>query len=170
MIPREKKGGPYSYEVLDEVLERGEAQELARRRNCTPQFIRSMCRAPETDGEYKNANVNDLDRIRLWIAIVKENDGSPDRAYPIAQYIARQCFGTFVPDISVPDVTDVDVMAQLSSTLKEASEAVEEANKAYFVETPGKITSREQQRCNKSIDEALVALLQLRNLLAIKVR
>lgn len=165
-----QKNQPYTWEILDDMLDRGDAQELARKyRFCNPKYIRAQCRQPEGDEDFSTGRLNDLDRILQWIHFRKEMDGKPNRAYPIGRAISSALQGSFVPDLEVPCTTDESVMKQLSSILKETGEAIEETNTAYFINTPGEITSRELQRCTQAIDEALVSLIQLRQLLAAKV-
>ena len=161
MIKRGKKQ-PWSWQVLDSILKRGEAQELARRLSYSPQHVRALCRPPETDNEFSSGRLNDLDRLRTWVALVKDADGCPDRAYPIGEYVAGLLGGTFCPDISPTPQPDSDVLQQISAVLKETGEAIEATRQSWFVETPGRITDKERAHCTKQINEALVALSQMK--------
>ena len=82
MIPREPKP-PRDYEVMDAVLQRGDAVELARLLSVSPQRIRAWCWPPETEDEFSTGKFGPLARLRTLISMVREDDGDPDRAYPI---------------------------------------------------------------------------------------
>lgn len=88
VIPRGSKP-PRDYEVFDQVLQHGDAVELARLLSVSPQLIRAWYRPLETDDEFKQTGkFNPLSRLRTLIAMVKEDDGEAKRAYPIGKYIA----------------------------------------------------------------------------------
>lgn len=159
MIPRETKR-PRDYEVMNMVLERGDAVEAARRLSVSPQLVRSWCRPPETEDEYATGKFGPLARLRTIISMIAEDDGSSDRAVPIAQYIANLCGGVFVPLPPTSKQPDSDLMAEFSNILKETGEAIEAARKAWFENTPGMITEKELGDCSAEIKEAVVAILQ----------
>ncbi len=152
---------PRSWEVLDEVLKRGDAQELARRLSCSPQLIRSYCRPPETEDEFSTGKFNDLDRLRTLISMVIEDDGSPDRAFPIGSYLAGLLQGVFVPLPAACCEPDAEMMKKVSSVLAETGEAIEASRVAWFDNTPGKISNVERATCVAEISEAITALVQL---------
>ena len=135
---------PRSWEVLDEVLNRGDAQELARRLSCSPQLIRSYCRPPETEDEFSTGKFNGLDRIRTLISMVIEDDGSPERAYPIGRYLAGLLRGIFVPLPPAQSEPDAEIMKKVSCVLAETGEAIEAARVAWFETTPGRISDFER--------------------------
>ena len=161
MIPRESKP-PRDYEVFDVVLQRGDAVELARLLSVSPQLIRAWCRPPETEDEFKQTGkFNPLSRLRTLIAMVKEDDGEPDRAYPIGQYIAGLLSGVFVPTRKSLGSVNGDVMQSIANILKETGEVVDSFGKAWFAESPRKITDKEAPRLTQEIDEAIAALVTL---------
>lgn len=160
MIPREKKY-PRDYQVMDNVLNRGDAVELARLLSVSPQHVRSWCRAPETEDEFATGRFGPLARIRTLISMIRDDDGVPDRAFPVAQYVAQLCKGTFVPDLQMTESIDSDIVRDISAVFKETGEAIE-ATRTNWFERNGKITEQQKARCRKEINEALVALLQLR--------
>lgn len=162
MLHREKKG-PYSYQVLDSTIERGEAKDLAELFVCTPQYIRSLCRAPEANGAYVTANTNFLDAGRTWIKHIEDKDGAPNRAYPIGHYVAGLLGGSFVPRVAYQGEPDPEIMNHFSSILKEVGEAVEEARNAWFVDTPGRITEKQRIKCKAEVDDAMAVLQQLKD-------
>lgn len=161
MKPREKKH-PFSYEVLDNSLNRGDAQVLARRFSCSPQHIRALCRLPETEAEFATGRLNFLDDFRTWIEFIRERDGRLDRAYPIGDYVCNLLIGSFVPHPPFSGDIDDQLLLHLASILKETSEVVEESRVAWFENSPGKITDEERARCVREITEAIVSLLQLK--------
>lgn len=169
MIPRDTKL-PYAYEVMNKVLDRGDAQELARRFVKSAQLVRSWCRAPETDEEIQTGKFGPLDRLRTIITLVKEDDGGADRAYPIGQYIASLLGGVFVPMPTRKKELDDELMARVSKVLKENGEAIEATRKAWYDETPGKISKKEGAVCAAEINEAIVSLVQLRDLVEHKAK
>lgn len=59
VITRETKR-PRDYEVMDEVLDRGDAVELARMLSVSPQLIRAWCRSPETEDEFATGKFGPL--------------------------------------------------------------------------------------------------------------
>lgn len=163
MIPREKKF-PRDYEVMDQVMEYGDAVEYARRLSRSPQHVNSWCRPPKTDEDFSSTGkFGPLAHIRTLISMIKEDDGEPDRAYPIGRYIAGLLSGVFVPLPAPAGTLDSDIMRQVAGVLRETGEAVEATRVFWFENTPGKITERERAVCVGEIDEALVALSQLRH-------
>ncbi|MBU1233301.1 MAG: hypothetical protein KKD01_01235 [Proteobacteria bacterium] len=162
MIRRELKPGR-DYEVMDDVLKRGDAKELARQLSCSPQLIRSWCRAPETADDFSTGKFGPLARLRTLIAMVKDDDGIPDRAFPIGQYIARQLGGVFVPLPLMCNGGDSELMNRVSDVLKETAQAIEEVRAAWCEKSPGKIDQNEGLVCRNEIDEAIGAMVQLRN-------
>lgn len=161
MITRETKQ-PRDYEVMDSVLDRGDAVELARHLSCSPQLIRGWCRAPETESEFASGKFGPLSRLRTLIAMVREDDGCSDRAYPIGRYIANLLGGIFVPMPQSQKSMDSGVIKNISSVLKETGDAVEVTRKVWFDETPGRISNKERAACVAEIDEAMVSLVHLR--------
>lgn len=83
MTPRETKL-PRDYEVMDTVLDRGDAGELARLLSVSPQLVRARCRPPETKDEYATGKLGPLARLRTLISMILQDDGKPDRAIPSA--------------------------------------------------------------------------------------
>ena len=164
MIPRETKN-PRSYQVLDQVIDRGEATDVARVLSCSPQLIRDWCRAPETSEEFSNTGkFNPLDRIRAIVSVIRESDGSAERAYPIGQYVANMLGGVFVPMPQANRQQDSELVRHVSAILKETGEAVEATRLAYFdKDTPGRISTQERNVCEHEIREAIVALVQFLN-------
>ncbi|KJS02212.1 MAG: hypothetical protein VR65_06080 [Desulfobulbaceae bacterium BRH_c16a] len=161
MIVRESKP-PRDYEVFDMVLNRGDAVELARMLSVSPQLIRSWCRPPETDDEFKQTGkFNPLSRLRTLVAMIKEDDGEATRAYPIGRYVAGILGGVFVPNQQSCGNVNADAMTNISSVLKETGEVIDEFSKAWFTETPRKITARESAQITGQINEAISALVTL---------
>lgn len=166
MIARESKP-PRDYEVFDMVLNRGDAVELARMLSVSPQLIRSWCRPPETDDEFKQTGkFNPLSRLRTLIAMIKEDDGDARRAYPIGQYIAGLLGGVFVPTQQTRGNVSADAMGNISSVLKETGEVIDSFSKSWFTNTPQKITDKEAADLNTEITEAISALVSLQRFIA----
>lgn len=166
MIPRETKP-PRDYEVFDMVLQRGDAVELARLLSVSPQLIRAWCRPPETEDEFHSTGkFNPLSRLRTLIAMVKEDDGEPDRAYPIGKYIAGLLGGVFVPTKKPVGSVTGDALKNMASVLKETGEVVESFGHAWFTESPKKITARESARLTREIDEAIASLVALQRFIS----
>lgn len=166
MIVRESKP-PRDYEVFDMVLNRGDAVELARMLSVSPQLIRSWCRPPETDDEFKQTGkFNPLSRLRTLIAMIKEDDGGPDRAYPIGQYVAGLLSGVFVPTQQYCGNVGADAMQNIANILKETGEVIDTFRKSWFSDTPRKITAREAAHLNGEIDEAISALVNLKRFIS----
>jgi hypothetical protein len=161
VITREKKL-PRAYEVMDSVLVRGDAKELARRLSCSPQLINSWTREPETEAEYSTGKYSFLDRGRETISMVKEDDGSAERAYPIGHYFTSLLGGTFVPDVVATDNPDADVLSCIGGILKDTGEAIETTRKCWFEETPGQFTLKEKALLDTKINAAVAALVNLR--------
>lgn len=161
MITRETKQ-PRDYEVMDLVLDRGDAVELARHLSCSPQLIRGWCRAPETESEFASGKFGPLSRLRTLIAMIREDDGCADRAYPIGRYIANLLGGIFVPMPPAKKSMDSEVIQKICNVLKETGEAVEATRKVWFDETPGQISNKERSVCVAEIDEAIVSLVHIR--------
>lgn len=162
MIPRESKP-PRDYEVFDLVLHRGDAIELARLLSVSPQLIRSWCRPPETDDEFKQTGkFNPLSRLRTLIAMVKEDDGEAKRAYPIGDYIAGLLGGVFVPSPAPAATPTSDAVAHIATILKESGETVEAFRMAWFEKSPGKIDNQEARKVLAEIDQAIGALVNLK--------
>lgn len=166
MIVRESKP-PRDYEVFDMVLNRGDAVELARMLSVSPQLIRSWCRPPETDDEFKQTGkFNPLSRLRTLVAMIKEDDGDAKRAYPIGQYVAGLLGGVFVPTQQTSGNVTADAMGNISSVLKETGEVIDSFGKSWFTNTPNKITPQEAARLNKEINDAITSLVTLQRFIA----
>ncbi len=161
MIQRETKPGR-DYEIMDEVLNRGDAVELARQLSCSPQLVRAWCRPPETDDEFSTGKFGPLARLRTLISMVKDDDGEPDRAFPIGRYISRLLGGIFVPLPAQCGGKDSELMARVSAVLKETGEAIEEVRVAWCETSPGVITPQEALLCRNEINEAVAAFVLLR--------
>jgi hypothetical protein len=165
VITRENKL-PRAYEVLDSVLVRGDAKELARRLSCSPQLINSWTREPETDSDFtkgkSTGKFSFLDRGREVIAMVKEDDGEPDRAYPIGHYFASLLKGTFVPDLIVTDNPGSDILKCIGDILKDTGKTIETARVFWYEESPGQFTRKEKAKLNADIDKSIAALVKLR--------
>lgn len=163
MIKRETKH-PRAYEVMDAVLKRGDAKELARRLSRSPQGIRNWAREPETNEDYTaTGRFSPLDWLREIINLVKEEDGGrATRAYPIGHYIANLLQGVFVPLPPVASSNDSQMLERVSQVLKETGEAVNKTRESWCESTPGKMTPQEASMSRKEIDEAIIALQQLR--------
>lgn len=156
---------PRDYEVIDSVLDRGDAIEVGRRLGFSPEYVRCWARRPETDQDYNaTGKRGPLVPLRVIINLITEDDGTPERAYPIPQYLAALCGGSFVPLPPASGEASSDVLKSISKTLRETSEAVEAFRKAWFEETPEKITDTEFRICAIEVDEAIAALLQLKEI------
>lgn len=160
MITRETKP-MRDHEVMNTVLSRGDAVELARLLSVSPQLIRAWCRPPETEEEYATGKFGPLARLRTLIQMIKEDDGGPERAYPIGQYIANLLQGTFVPHPTIGKSIDGDAISSVAAILKETGEVVETFSKAWFDDTPRRITAKESVEIDKAISEAIVALVTM---------
>ncbi len=158
---------PRSWEVIDSVLQRGDAIELARLFSCSPQLIRAYCRPPETEAEFATGKFNFLDRLRTVIAMVKEDDGSPERAYPFGDYVASLLGGVFVPVAAPAKSPESDLLSRLSIVLKETGEAIDAARQTGL---EGRSTKKDKELCVKEIEEAIVALVQLKGWISPKTR
>lgn len=166
MITRESKP-PRDYEVFDQVLQHGDAVELARLLSVSPQLIRAWCRPPETDDEFKQTGkFNPLSRLRTLIAMVKEDDGEAKRAYPIGDYIAGLLGGVFVPSPPATTSKTSDAVAHIATILKETGETVEAFRLAWFENTPGKIDEKEARKVLQEINHAIGALVNLQRFIA----
>lgn len=147
---------------MDLVLQRGDSLELARLLSVSPQLVRAWCRPPETDDEFATGKFGPLARLRTLISMIRDDDRKPDRAYPIGRYIADLLSGIFVP---LPDhhaIPDAGIMQEVSKVLRETGEAIEASRQAWFENTPGRISLKEGAKCLSEIDEAIVALVQLK--------
>ena len=161
MIAKDSKL-PRSYEVMNTVLQHGDSVELARLLSCSPQLIRAWCRAPETEDEFSTGKFGPLDRLRTIIGMIREDDGAADRAFPLGQYLAGLLGGVFVPLPNVTMEPDAQMMQRVSAVMLETAEAIEETRKAWFDNTPGEITRQERALCVAEIEQAIVALVQMK--------
>ncbi len=149
------------YEVMEEVLNRGDAVELARRLGVSPQFVRAWCRQPEQESEFATGRTGPLGRLSALIGMIREEDGSPERGYPLATYIAGLLGGVFVPEITATHSANSDALHHMSTVLMECAKAVETTRVSWFDESPGEITTAESRQCAGVINEAISSLLQL---------
>ncbi len=150
------------YEVMQTVLERGDAVEYARRISLSPQHVRGWARQPEQESDYATGRTGPLARIAALIAMIREDDGDPARAYPIGRYIAGLLGGVFVPALPPTSSADSAALQRINGALRECSKAVETTRICWFEESPGEITVAEARRCSERIDEAIVSLVQMR--------
>lgn len=154
----------YPWEVLNSILERGEADILGSRipGGLTPQAVRNWCREPQSEGPNCTGRSNFLDVARIIIEMVRERDGEPKRAYPIADYVAGLLGGVFVPMPVICSSHDSEFMARTSAVLKETGEAIDKVRQAYIENSPGRVTRSEAIECRKEIDEGIAALVHLK--------
>lgn len=150
-----------AHDVIDEVLERGDAQVLAARFACSPQVIRNWCREPESSGSPSaTGRPSPLKRVADLIDQVTCDDGAPARAYPIGRFVAARLGGVFVPMESAASI-DSEFFKYCSEIMRESSEAIEVARVAWCEITPGKISRREAQQIARESQEAMAALYRL---------
>jgi len=162
-VNREDKKHPRrAYDVLSTVLSRGDAIELSRRMSCSPQLITAWRRQPKARDVAQTGKLSPLDRIRTLILMVKDDDGEPDRAYPIGDYVAGLLGGVFVPVIHPGRSNTSDLLARISLVLVETGEAIESARRTGF---EGENAPEQKARCSKEISDAIVALLQLKQII-----
>jgi len=147
--------------VIDEMLERGDAQALAVRFACSPQAVRNWCREPESSGSPgATGRPSPLQRVADIIDQIIDDDGSPARAYPVGRFIAACLGGVFVPMESAASI-DSEFFKYCSEIMRESSEAIEAARVAWCEVTPGKISRREAQQIARESQEAMAALYRL---------
>lgn len=155
------------------MLIRGDVKELARRLSCSPQLINSWIREPETetetetetDSEYtkgkSTGKLSFLDRRRKVIAMVIEDDGEPDRAYPIGHYFASLLEGTFVPDLIITNNPDADILKCIGDILKDTGKTIETERVFWYEESPGQFTRKEKAMMRADLAEMKNLLLQV---------
>ncbi|MBM9520872.1 hypothetical protein JWG39_13710 [Desulforhopalus vacuolatus] len=56
------------YEVMEEVLNRSDAVELARSLDVSPQFIRAWCRQPEKESDFATGRTGSLGRVSALVS------------------------------------------------------------------------------------------------------
>lgn len=154
-----KKQPRRAYDVMSAVLSRGDALELSRRLSCSPQLVTAWRRKPKSRNKDQTGKLGPLDRLRTTILMVKDDDGEPDRAYPIGEYVAGLLGGVFVPVVQPGRSNESDLLARISMVLKETGEAIESVRRAGF---EGEKTPEQKARCVKEIKDAIVALVQLK--------
>ncbi len=152
-------------QILDEVLDYGDAPHLAKEYGCSAQLINGWQRPPsDNDDEYKTTGTGRpscLTRLRILISFIISRDGKPNRAYPIAKWVARQCWGVFVPLSTISYGSASDLMQNVSKVMKETGEAIEAVRKAWYEVQPGIITKEQAINCRTEIAEAQAALAAL---------
>lgn len=152
------------YEVMEMVFRRGDSIRVGERLGISPQMVRHWARRPESPEEYVNTGrKGPLQRVGEIIDYVKAEDGTPARAYPIGHHVARRLGGVFYPLPTMPaNGVDAEATAKIVAALKESAEAIEEVRRDWFDDAPGRFTPAQLRRVGKEIDEALAALLTLR--------
>lgn len=165
MISRESKP-MRDYEVMDTVLGRGDAVEVARLLSVSPQLVRAWCRQPETEEEYATGKFGPLARLRTIIHFIREEDGEPDRAYPIGKYVANLLGGTFVPNPQVGTHVDSDATAHIAAILTETGGVLERFRKAWFEQTPREIDAGEYAEISGAIADAMAKLVTLQRFIS----
>jgi hypothetical protein len=159
MVTEMKQPPRRAYEIMGKVISRGDAMELSRIISRSPQLVTAWCREPMSRKEAASGRTSPLDTLRALILMVKEDDGAPDRAYPIGDYIASLLNGVFVPLLQPSLSPGSDMLARLSRVLKETGEVIESARQVGF---EGETNSAAKAACIKDIDAAIVALVQLK--------
>lgn len=152
------------YEVMEMVFRRGDSVRVAERLGISPQMVRHWCRPPESPEEFVNTGrKGPLQRVGEIIDYVKAEDGTPARAYPIGHHVARRLGGVFYPLPFMPaNGIDAEATGKIVAALKESTEAIEEVRRDWFEDQPGRFTAAQIKRVGKEVDEALAALLALR--------
>ena len=149
-------------EVLDTVLCRGEAQIVAQNLAVSPQYVRAWTRSAGKDKPTQTGRRNPLENIEAIVDVVIDSDGHVERARLIAQYVSHLCGGHHVPAPDLAEESFGEMLRHASVVLKETGEALEVTRAAWFDDSPGVFTRREKKICLKEVDEAIVALHQLR--------
>jgi hypothetical protein len=148
-----------AYEIMGKVISRGDAIELSRIISRSPQLVTAWCREPMSRKEAASGRTSPLDTLRNLILMVKEDDGEPDRAYPIGEYIAGLLNGVFVPLLQPSFSPEADMLSRLSRVLRETGEVIDSASLLGF---NGNSNATAKAACIKEIDDAIVALVQLK--------
>lgn len=148
-----------AYEIMGKVISRGDAIEMSRLISRSPQLVTAWCREPMSRKEAASGRTSPLDTLRSLILMVKEDDGEPNRDYPIGEYIAGLLNGVFVPLLRPSASPSSDMLARLSRVLKETGEVIESARRIGF---DGDQDVASKAMCIKEIDDAIVALVQLK--------
>jgi len=149
------------WEVMDEVLQRGDAQVLSARFTCSAQTVRNWCRQPVSSNSLTaTGRPSPLRRVVDIIDQIKQDDGCPDRAYPIGRCVANALDGVFVPLESAASI-DSEFFKYCSEVMRESSKAIEAARVSWCEQTPGRITRREAQQITRECQEAMAALYRL---------
>ncbi len=147
------------FEIMDEVVQRGDAQELAKSLGLSPQIIRNWCREPETKSNpHGTGTRGPLDRLVALIDQVYENDGNGRRAYPLGKFIAQRMGGLFTP--APPNVSmnpSNDFFHYMAEVLREMGEATDEVRKVWCEETPGLVSRKEFKAARLQIEESMAA-------------
>lgn len=150
-----------SWMIMDEVIDRGDAQVLSPRFSCSAQTIRNWCREPTTTASMTaTGRPSPLQRVVDIIDQVTRDDGSSARAYPIGRHVAEALGGVFVPIESAANI-DSEFFKYCSEIMRESSEAINEARIAWCEQTPGSISRREAVRITRECQEAIAALYRL---------
>jgi hypothetical protein len=151
------------HEVMDEVCQRGDAQELGSRLGISPQMIRNWCREPESeDTPHGTGTKGPLDRLDALMKLVKEDDGNSCRAYPIGQFVCAQLGGLFVPAPNNVDLTpNNEFFKYMDNVLKEVGEGMEVVRKIWCEESPGLVSRKEFTAARREIEESMAAHYQM---------
>lgn len=159
MSEKKKQQPRRAYDVLSTVLSRGDAIELSRLMSVSPQLVTSWLRKPKQRDITETGKYSPLDRIRTLILMVKEDDGEPNRAYPIGEYVATLLNGYFVPGLPAASSDASDMLGHIAAVLRETGEAVESSRRTCF---EGEKSPEKKSQCVKDIDDAIVSLVQLK--------
>lgn len=147
------------YEVMRQVINRGESAALAERLGCSATWVRNWQRPPETPEEYQNTGrKGPIQRLGEVIDFIIVQDGQPDRAYPIGRHIARRLGGVFFP-ARHPSRSDSAATAHITDILKNAAESVEAVREAWFEDNPGLFTPAQRREVMANLEDAMASIL-----------
>ena len=144
------------WRVMQQVVKYGDNQELGRRAGYRPESVARWSREPVDRKDFTGTGrCGPLDFVNILVQLVREKDGSTERAWPLAQYVARLCDGFFVsnPEIDFNDGRDLvgyagEIMMECGETLTDIHKALED----------GKLTDEELARIVKDAEAAQAAL------------
>ncbi len=160
MIPKETKKKRRAYEVMAQVLSRGDSVELAKLLGRSAQLVTSWCRPPKTRDKSGSGQFSPLDTIRTLVLMFKDDD--PTRPYPIAEYIAGLMHGVFVPIVKPTASLSSDIFRTISRVSVKMGAVIESTRLVVFEACDDK---EDKIACSKDIDDAIVSLLQLKQII-----
>lgn len=156
-----------TYELLNSLIERGEAEKLAPLLGLkSAAAVRQFCRKPGNTRE-ASGRISPLDKVVRIIDFFISVDNGTKRAKKIADHISMHAYGMHLEAPSIDNgMPEKSLVQEISKTFSVVGKMIEEINHSWFLDSPGEFTREEAIACTSKCHDALKQVAKLKCLVA----